>query len=122
MRATIAPRRLTRTDAGSALILTLMAMAVVMGLATTVAVVSINNVQSSMKAQQAGSALNAADAGVAQAMAYLRSSGVRRISCSPGCTANPWGNSVTPTSVTLAGVGREAEGRTDCPSCPARLR
>ena len=32
-----------RTDAGSALILTLMAMAVVMGMATTVAVVSINN-------------------------------------------------------------------------------
>jgi hypothetical protein len=108
MRATIAPRRLTRTDAGSALILTLMAMAVVMGLATTVAVVSVNNVQSSMKAQQAGSALNAADAGVAQAMAYLRSSGVRRISCSPGCTANPWGNSATPTSVTLGGVGRQA--------------
>jgi hypothetical protein len=108
MRATIAPGRPTRTDAGSALILTLMAMAVVMGLSTTVAVVSINNLQSSVKAQQAGSALNAADAGVAQAMAYLRSAGVRRLSCSPGCSANPWGNSATPTAVTLGGVGRQA--------------
>jgi hypothetical protein len=85
-----------------------MAMAVVMGLATTVAVVSINNLQSSTKAQQAGAALNAADAGVSQAMSYLRSAGVRRLSCSPTCTANPWGNSATPTSVTLGGVGRQA--------------
>ena len=88
MRATFAARRITRNDAGSALILTLMAMAVVMGMATTVAVVSINNLQSSTKAQQAGMALNAADAGVAQAMSYLRSSGVRRVNCSPTCSAN----------------------------------
>jgi hypothetical protein len=108
MRATNAPRRPTRTDGGSALILTLMAMAVVMGLATTVAVVSINNLQSSTRAQQAGSALNAADAGVSQAVAYLRSAGVRRLSCSPSCTANPWGNSTTPTSVTIGGVGSQA--------------
>jgi hypothetical protein len=108
MSTTIVPRRLTRTDAGSALILTLMAMAVVMGLATTVAVVSINNLQSSMKAQHAGAALNAADAGIAQAMAYLRSAGVRRVNCSPTCAANPWGNSTTPTSVALGGVGRQA--------------
>ena len=73
-----------------------MAMAVVMGMATTVAVVSINNLQSSTKAQQAGMALNAADAGVAQAMSYLRSSGVRRVNCSPTCSANQWA-SATPT-------------------------
>src|SRR5687767_15525790 len=108
MKATIAPRRPSRNDAGSALILTLMAMAVVMGMATTVAVVSINNLQSSMKAQHAGSALNAADAGIAQAMAYLRSTGVRRVNCSPTCAANPWGNSAAPTSITLGGVGRQA--------------
>lgn len=108
MRATFAARRITRNDAGSALILTLMAMAVVMGMATTVAVVSINNLQSSTKAQQAGMALNAADAGVAQAMSYLRSSGVRRVNCSPTCSANPWGNSATPTSISLGGVGGQA--------------
>ena len=44
-----------------------MVLALVTGLSTTVAVVTINNLQSSMSAQQAGSALNAADAGVAQA-------------------------------------------------------
>ena len=52
-------------------------------------------------------ALNAADAGVAQAMSYLRSSGVRRVNCSPTCSANR-GNSATPTSVTLGGVGSQA--------------
>lgn len=97
-----------RSDAGSALILTLMVMALITGLATTVAVVTINNLQSSIKAQSAGSALNAADAGVAQAMAYLRADGVRDLNCSPSCTSNPWGNSTTPMSVTVGGVAGQA--------------
>jgi hypothetical protein len=96
-----------RSDAGSALILTLMVMALITGLATTVAVVTINNLQSSVKAQSAGSALNAADAGVAQAMAYLRAEGVRDLNCAPSCTSNPWGNSTTPMAVTLGGVASQ---------------
>lgn len=97
-----------RSDAGSALILTLMVMALITGLATTVAVVTINNLQSSVKAQSAGSALNAADAGVAQAMAYLRAEGVRDLNCSPSCATNAWGNSTTPTSVTIGGVAGQS--------------
>lgn len=93
-----------RDDRGSALILTLMVMALVTGLSTTVAVVTINNLQSSLSAQQAGSALNAADAGVAQAMSYLRSSGVRDLRCSPSCSTNSWGNQSAPTSVSVTGV------------------
>lgn len=93
-----------RDDRGSALILTLMVLALVTGLSTTVAVVTINNLQSSMSAQQAGAALNAADAGVAQAMSYLRSSGVRDLRCSPSCTSNAWGSETTPTSVSLPGI------------------
>jgi hypothetical protein len=103
-----APPGRTRADAGSALILTLMAMAVVMGLTTTVAVVTINNLQSSRSAQQAGAALNAADAGVAQAMSYLRRTGVRKLTCSPTCATNAWGNRTTPTAVTLGGMGGQA--------------
>jgi Tfp pilus assembly protein PilX len=92
-----------RDDRGSALIITLMVMALVTALATTVSVVTINNLQSSWRAQQAGSALNAADAGVAQAMTYLRGSGVRDLRCSPSCVANPWGSSSAPTTVALPG-------------------
>lgn len=97
-----------QADTGSAMILTLMVMALVTALATTVSVVTINNLQSSSRAQQAGAALNAADAGVAQAMSYLRNSGVRGLRCAPvdgpnTCAANSWGNSSSPSSVTLAG-------------------
>jgi hypothetical protein len=91
------------TDTGSAMILTLMVLALVTALATTVAVVTINNLQSSLRAQQAGSALNAADAGVAQAIAYLRNNGVRELRCSPSCGTNPWGNQNTPATVSVPG-------------------
>jgi hypothetical protein len=96
-----------RGDTGSAMILMLMVMALVTALATTVAVVTINNLQSSWRAQQAGAALNAADAGIAQAMSYLRASGVRSLRCAPTCSANPWGNEANPTSVTLSGTARQ---------------
>jgi hypothetical protein len=97
-----------RRDEGSAMILTLLVLALVTALATTVAVVTINNLQASGRAQQAGAALNAADAGVAQAMSYLRSSGVRDLRCSPSCAANAWGNSTSPATVSLPGVSGQA--------------
>lgn len=97
-----------RDDRGSALIITLMVMALITALSSTVAVITINNLQASRQAQQAGSAINAADAGVAQAMSYLRTSGVKGLTCSPTCSANPWGNSTTPTAVSLPGPGGEA--------------
>lgn len=93
-----------RRDSGSAMILTLMVMAIVTALATTVAVVTINNLQGSWRSRQAGSALNSADAGVAQALAYLRNNGVRNLRCSPTCGSNPWGNRNAPASVTIAGT------------------
>ena len=93
-------------DGGSAMIITLMVMALVTALATTVATVAINNLQSSFRAQQAGSAVNAADAGVAQALSHLRAYGVRTLNqCSPNCVDYPWGNSTTPVSVSLPGRG-----------------
>ncbi|HSE69653.1 MAG TPA: hypothetical protein VLA97_02765 [Nocardioidaceae bacterium] len=94
----------SRTDEGSAMVITLMVMALVSALATTVAVVTINNLQSSWRAQQAGAALGAADAGVAQAVAYLRTSGVRDLGCSPACTTNAWGRQADPVKVTVPGV------------------
>lgn len=91
-------------DRGSAMLITLMVLALVTAIATTVAGVTLNNMQSSVRAQQAGSALNGADAGVAQAMSYLRSSGVRGLGCSPSCASNPWGNSAAPASVSVPGI------------------
>jgi hypothetical protein len=68
-------------DRGSAMIITLMVLALVTALSTTVAVVTIDNMIGSRKAQQAGAALAAADAGIAQAMTHLRHNGVRDLKC-----------------------------------------
>ncbi|GAB2872114.1 hypothetical protein GCM10027026_23310 [Myroides odoratimimus subsp. xuanwuensis] len=63
-----------------------MVLALITALGTTVSVLTINNLQSSWRAQQAGSALNAADAGIAQAVTYLRSTGVNGLNCAnPTC-------------------------------------
>jgi hypothetical protein len=80
-----------------------MVMALVTALATTVATVTISNLQSSVSARQAGSALNAADAGLSQAMTYLRTSGVRDLSCSPSCASTRWGSNANPVNEPVAG-------------------
>jgi hypothetical protein len=103
-------RQIRRTDEGSALIITLMVLAVVMALSATVAAVTIDNLGSSVKAQQAGSALNAADAGVAQAMTHLRTSGLGGLNKCPtgaaagNCTDDPWGNKNAPRTATIPGI------------------
>ena len=90
------------------MILTLLVMTLVTAMTTTIAVVTINNLQSSWRSRQAGAALSSADAGIAQAVTYLRNSGVRDLRCSPTCTSNPWGNSTTPASVTVPGVAGQS--------------
>lgn len=66
-------------DSGSALIITLMVMALVAALGTTVATLSIRSLQSAQLAQQAGVAVDAADAGVAEALSFMRSNGVHML-------------------------------------------
>jgi len=90
-------------DRGSALIVTLMVMALVTALSATVAAITIENLRSAWRAQQAGAAVDAADAGVAQAVSYLRAEGVRGLRCSPTCASNPWGNQTTPMTTTVTG-------------------
>lgn len=95
-------------DRGSAMIITLMVLSLVTALSATVAVLTINNLQGSVRAQQAGAALGAADAGIAQAMTYLRNNGVRNLDCtavaptSPECAAG-WGSEDSPVEVTVPG-------------------
>jgi hypothetical protein len=91
------------------MLLTLMVTALITALATTVSVIAINNLQSSTRAQQAGAALNAADAGLAQAMTYLRTTGVRRLACSPNCgSTNAYGSQSNPTTVSIGGEGGQS--------------
>ena len=97
------------SDQGSAMIITLMVLALVTALSTTVAAVTINNLKSSLRAQEAGAAVSAADAGVAQAMSYLRNTGVRDVDCTQdvpttlaACVDISWG-SAKPISVSIPG-------------------
>ncbi len=94
-------------DEGSAMIVTLLVLALLVALAGTVSSVTINNLGASLKSQQAGAALDAADAGVAQAFAYLRL-GVGGLTCSPTCTSNPWGNMDAPASAGVPGTAGQA--------------
>lgn len=80
---TPSPSSRSRGDSGSALIITLMVMALVGALATTVATLSIRNLRSAELAQQAGVAVAAADAGVAEAVSYLRTNGVHDLCAAP---------------------------------------
>jgi Tfp pilus assembly protein PilX len=98
-----------RDESGVALITVILMLALMSALTLTVAVVTTNNLVSARLAQQAGSAVNASDAGVAQAVTYLRQKGVRGINgCSPSCTSNPWGNSTSPATVTINGKAAQS--------------
>jgi hypothetical protein len=93
----------TDPDHGSAMVVTLMVLAVLTALSTTVAAVTVSNLGSAWRAQQSGAAVSAADAGVAQAVTYLRTQGVRDLRCSPSCADNPWGNQTSPMTASVAG-------------------
>jgi hypothetical protein len=93
-----------RAEQGSALIVTLMVIAVTTALSTSTAALTIGNLRSAWRAQQSGAALSAADAGAAQAVSYLRAHGVRALACSPTCADNPWGNQASPVTVPIGGA------------------
>ena len=94
-------RRFTPGDPGSAMVITLMVLAVLASLGTTLAAVTTTNLQGTGRASQAANALNLSDAAVSQAVTYLRTEGVRDLRCSPTCGGNPWGNSTTPQKVVI---------------------
>jgi len=100
----------SRDENGVALLTVILMLALVSALTLTIAVVATNNLVSARLSQQAGAAVNASDAGVSQAMTYLRQRGVRAINnCwnadgtqAVGC-ATAWGNASSPTTVTVSG-------------------
>lgn len=93
----------SRDESGVALLTVILMLALVSALTLTIAVVATNNLVSARLSQQAGAAVNASDAGISQAITYLRRKGTSGLSCSPTCASNPWGNSTTPTTVTVSG-------------------
>lgn len=101
------PTRASRTsDRGSGMILTLLVMALVVALGATATSVSIGNLRGSTSANQAGTALDAAEAGVAQAITHIRTYGTRNLRCNiTTCTGNPW-SPTNPVSADVAGGGR----------------
>ena len=64
------------------------ATTLVMSLGTTILSATVNNLRSTRLSQDAGVALDAADAGLSQVAAHLRTYGVGGLACGPD-TAQP---------------------------------
>lgn len=79
-------------DRGSAIIVTMLMIAVLTGLALTVFTLSVDNLGNARRDRQATAALANSEAGVSQAVAYIKSKGLGGLRCAPNCgVANPWG-------------------------------
>jgi len=98
---------------GSAIIIALLMISVLTGLALTVFALSVDNLGNARRDRQATAALANSEAGVGQAIAYLKLSGVGGLRCAPNCgLANPWGEQpfsvdgdAAPSTVVTPGVG-----------------
>lgn len=95
-----------RDDAGAAIVMTMFVIALLTAIGVTVVTISVKNLDNAGADRQALSALANSEAGVAQAVSYLKRSGVGGLACSPTCTANPWGNSTAPYSFTVGSGDR----------------
>jgi type II secretory pathway pseudopilin PulG len=112
--------RASDRDAGVAMVVTLMVIAVLTGLAATAAGLGISNMQNAGRDRQGTGAQNISEAGIAQGVAYVRGGGVPSLTCTVledysvavntaanGCgnSTNPWSNPLTPQHVD-AGSGQ----------------
>lgn len=100
-----------RDDRGVAMITAIMVLTVLGAISATVAVIGVSNIKNSDRDRQAGAALGASDAGVAQAIEYVRNNGVNGLTCpeitSASCSTNPagWTNPTNPKLVPLGSGG-----------------
>jgi Tfp pilus assembly protein PilX len=92
-------------DRGVALVIVMAMVAIISGLGVTVFVVSANNLNNARHDRQATSSLSNAEAGIAQAIQYLKESGPQAFqNCAPNCgAAVPWGDQATGVTVTVGG-------------------
>lgn len=98
-----------RDDSGVALIMVMMVLILVGALTLTMFSVTANNLISARGSQQAGAALNAADAGISQGVTYIRQNGVTALNaCSPTCSSLAYGNSSNPATVAVPGAAGQS--------------
>jgi hypothetical protein len=79
-------------EAGSAMLITLLVMAVLTGLGAVVFNIGLNNLQNAGRDRLAGSAMGASEGGVAQAFTFIRSNGLSTLTCTVTSSGNPIGN------------------------------
>lgn len=75
------PYRSPEGDRGAAMLSTIMVLSALAGLGVTVTAISVSNNKSAGRDREAGGALALAEAGVAQAVEYIRATGVGRLTC-----------------------------------------
>ncbi|WP_139977532.1 hypothetical protein [Nocardioides litoris] len=96
--------RSERPDEGVALLTVIVLTAFLVVASLSIASITVSNLGTARTSSQAGASVDAADAGLAQGVAYLRSAGIGTINgCSPTCTAEPYGNRAAPKRVTIGG-------------------
>lgn len=103
-------RRLAQPDAGVAMVVTILVIAVLTGLGASAAVLAISDQQNATRDRQGAGAQNISEGGLAQGIAYIRGGGIPTLTCTvnpdysvavnpsaAGCTSsNPWSNPTTP--------------------------
>lgn len=110
-----------RGDEGVALITAIMVMLVLLAFGSVVATLGVNNLRNANNDRQANSSLGAGDAGVAQAIEYMRSNGLAGLTCPDAnpssCSTNPagWSNPTSPKLIPLDSAGTGCStGGTNC--------
>lgn len=101
-------RRTGPRDQGAALVITMMVVVLVTVLTSTIVRVTTDDLRSSQRARDAGAAVDAADAGLAQALAYLRTHGPHGLRCSPTCAGNPYGSQAAPAAASLPSLADQS--------------
>ena len=130
-------------DAGVGIVTVVLVMAVITALAITATKLTINNVGNAARDRQALAALATSEAGVAQAIAFLRTGNLGALKCpepAPGAPLAPackgpgpsWISATNPKQVRLDGAAGACTSSVDCfsvwigtvqpynPGCPSR--
>lgn len=113
-------RRAPHGDRGVAMLTAITVMALLLAVGLTVTTLGVNNLKNANRDRQAGAALGASDAGVAQAIEYIRNNGVGGLNCleatSSACSSNPagWTNPTSPKLVDLSSGAIGCTASSDC--------
>jgi Tfp pilus assembly protein PilX len=108
------------SDEGVALITVMLVVLIITGLTATAAAVSIDNRRNANSDRISGSALGAADAGIARAIEYIRGSSIGALTCPEAaqatCTNQPagWASPSSPQQIPLSTNGCTSTSFSNC--------